>query len=104
MLQRSLLQFAVLCSLQVIEVFAGEFRSIDVVKGWTIERRLTEQQQPVCRASIADGGTWFSARIRLDSAGNIQIPSGLQVPEEIDLAPIRNALARCRSSLLYNLF
>ena len=103
-LQRSLLQFVVLSGLQVIQVFAGEFRSIDVVEGWTIERRLTEDQRPVCRASIEDGGTWFSARIRLDSAGTIRIPAGLKSPEEIDLAPIRNALERCRSSLLYDMF
>ena len=102
--QRSLLRFVALFGFQAIQVFAGEFQSIDVVEGWTIERRLTEDQQPVCRASIAEGGTWFSARIRLDSAGSIRIPSGLKAPEGIDLVPIRNALERCRSSLLYDMF
>ena len=93
-----------LFGLQEIQVFAGDFSSIDVVEGWTIERRLTEDQRPVCRASIMDGGTWFSARIRLDSDGTIRIPPGGRLPEEIDLSPIRKALERCRSSLLYDIF
>ena len=78
------------------------FKEIDRVEGWTIERRLTEDQQPICRASIAQGGTWFSARVRLDEDRGLLTPEGLEPPEDIEaLDSVRQALERCRSSLLY---
>ena len=78
------------------------FKEIVRVEGWTIERRLTEDHQPICRASIAQGGTWFSARVRLDENGALLTPEGLEPPEDIEaLDSVRQALERCRSSLLY---
>jgi len=80
---------------------AQSFQILDRVDGWLIERKLTEQQQPICRASIPSGGTWFSARIRLDRSDNLIIPKGLSTPEKESIDLALKALALCRSSILY---
>ena len=71
------------------------------VDGWLIERKLSEQQEPICRASLPGGGTWFSARVHLNRYDELVIPEGQTSPEEPSVNAALNALRLCRSSLLY---
>jgi len=80
---------------------ATAFQPLDRVDGWLIERRLDERQEPICRASVPGPGTWFSARVRLDPDDLIVVPAGLQRPDEAALIAVREALQRCRDSVLY---
>ena len=80
---------------------ATAFQPLDRVDGWLIERRLDERQEPICRASMPGHGTWFSARVRLDPDDLVVVPAGLQRPNEASLIAVREALQRCRDSLLY---
>ena len=77
------------------------FQPLDRVEGWLIERRLDEKQDPICRASVPGPGTWFSARVRLDENDVVVVPDGLQRPDEAALVAVREALQRCRASVLY---
>nr|WP_244281289.1 hypothetical protein [Synechococcus sp. UW106] len=77
------------------------FQPLDRVEGWLIERRLDERQEPICRASVPGPGTWFSARVRLDPDDLIVVPAGLQRPDKAALTAVREALQRCRDSVLY---
>ena len=77
------------------------FQSLDRVEGWLIERRLDENQDPICRASVPGPGTWFSARVHLDAEDVMVVPAGLQRPDETRLEAVRDALRRCRASVLY---
>ena len=77
------------------------FQPLDRVEGWLIERRLDESHDPICRASVPGPGTWFSARIHLDAEDLIVVPAGLQRPDETTLDVVRDALRRCRASVLY---
>ena len=77
------------------------FQPLDRVEGWLIERRLDANQDPICRASVPGPGTWFSARVRLDAAGGVVVPAGLQRPEAEAIEAVREALQRCRTSVLY---
>ena len=80
---------------------AQNFQTIDRIDGWLIERKLDSQQNHVCRASVVGGGSWFSARVRLDRNDALVVPNGLTSPNEESLASAREALRLCRSSLLY---
>jgi len=80
---------------------AQNFQTIDRVDGWLIERKLDSEQHQVCRASVVGGGSWFSARVRLDRNDALVVPNGLNSPNEASLASAREALRLCRSSLLY---
>ena len=77
------------------------FQPLDRVEGWLLERRLDESQEPICRASVPGPGTWFSARVRLDSNDLLVVPAGLKRPDETTLDGVREALRRCRASVLY---
>ena len=77
------------------------FQPLDRVEGWLIERRLDENQDPICRASVPGPGTWFSARVHLDADDVMVVPAGLQRPDETRLEAVRDALRRCRASVLY---
>ena len=74
---------------------------LDRVEGWLIERRLDDNQDPICRASVPGPGTWFSARVHLDADDVIVVPAGLHRPGETGLEAVRDALRRCRASVLY---
>ena len=80
---------------------AQNFQTIDRIDGWLIERKLDSEQNHVCRASVVGGGSWFSARVRLDRYDALVVPNGLTSPNEESLASAREALRLCRSSLLY---
>ena len=80
---------------------AQNFQTIDRIDGWLIERKVDSEQNHVCRASVVGGGSWFSARVRLDRNDALVVPSGLTSPNEESLASAREALRLCRSSLLY---
>ena len=80
---------------------AQNFQSIDRIDGWLIERKVDSEQNHVCRASVVGGGSWFSARVRLDRNDALVVPNGLISPNEESLASAREALRLCRSSLLY---
>lgn len=80
---------------------AQNFQTIDRIDGWLIERKLDSEQNHVCRASVVGGGSWFSARVRMDRNDALVVPNGLTSPNEESLASAREALRLCRSSLLY---
>ena len=80
---------------------AQNFQAIDRVDGWLIERKLDSEQNHVCRASVAGGGSWFSARVHLSRKDALVVPNGLTSPSEASVASAREALRLCRSSLLY---
>ena len=77
------------------------FQPLDRVEGWLIERRLDDKQDPICRASVPGPGTWFSARVHLDADDVMEVPAGLHRPDETGLEAVRDALRRCRASVLY---
>ena len=77
------------------------FQPLDRVESWLIERRLDENQDPICRASVPGPGTWFSARVHLDPDDVMVVPAGLQRPDETMLEAVRDLLRRCRDSVLY---
>ena len=77
------------------------FQPLDRVEGWLIERRLDANQDPICRASMPGPGAWFSARVHLDADDVMVVPAGLRRPEETRLEAVRDALQRCRASVLY---
>ncbi len=77
------------------------FQPLDRVEGWLIERRLDANQDPICRASVPGPGTWFSARVHLDADDEMVVPAGLHRPDETRLEAVRDALRRCRASVLY---
>ena len=77
------------------------FQPLDRVEGWLIERRLDDNPDPICRASVPGPGTWFSARVHLNADEVMVVPAGLHRPDETGLGAVRDALQRCRSSVLY---
>ena len=80
---------------------AQNFQTIDRIDGWLIERKLDSEQNHVCRASLPGGGSWFSARVRLDLNDALVVPKGLTTPNTTSVDSARKALHLCRSSLLY---
>ena len=79
---------------------AQSFQPIDRVDGWLIERKLSDQQEPICRASLVGGGGWFSARVHLNRDDELVVPAGLNAPENDSLDQVRQLLRRCRASIL----
>ena len=82
-------------------VMAQGFQKLDITHGWLIERKLSKQQEPICRASVPGGGTWFSARVRLNPINELVVPEGLTSPSKKSVDAALEALRLCRSSLLY---
>jgi len=80
---------------------AQSFQELDRVDGWLIERKLSNEQEPICRTSMMNGGSWFSARVHLDRNDRLVVPDGLQAPEQESVDAVREALRLCRSGLLY---
>ena len=93
----------ILLLLSLIETSAlsQSFQTIDRVDGWLIERKLDSEQNQICRASIPGGGSWFSARVRLDFNEVLVVPTGLITPSKALVDAAREVLRLCRSSLLY---
>ena len=90
-----------LVSLMGTSALAQNFQTIDRVNGWLIERKVDREQNHVCRASLPGGGSWFSARVRLDLNDALVVPKGLTTPNTASVDSARKALHLCRSSLLY---
>ena len=90
-----------LVSLMETSALAQNFQTIDRVDGWLIECKVNREQNHVCRASLPDGGSWFSARVRLDLNDALGVPKGLTTPNTASVDSARKALHLCRSSLLY---
>ncbi len=90
-----------LLSLLGTSALAQSFQMLDRVDSWLIERKLTPDQDHVCRASVPGGGSWFSARVHLDPSDVLVVPKGLIAPNKASVDAARDALRLCRSSLLY---
>ncbi len=90
-----------LLALMGTSALAQSFQTIDRVDGWVIERKLDSEHNHVCRVFVPGGGSWFSARVRLDLNGALVVPNGLATPSKASLDSAREALRLCRSSLLY---
>jgi hypothetical protein len=90
-----------LVSLMGTSALAQNFQTIDRVDGWLIERKVDREQNHVCRASLPGGGSWFSARVRLDLNDALVVPKGLTTRNTASVDSARKALHLCRSSLLY---
>ena len=80
---------------------AQDFQKLDSTHGWLIERKLSEQNKPICRASVIGGGTWFAARVHLNRDNELVIPDGLSRPDKDSVNAAIEALRLCRSSILY---
>ena len=80
---------------------AQSFQELDRVDGWLIERKLSNEQEPICRASMMNGGNWFSARVHLNRNDELVVPDGLRTPKQSSIDAAREALRLCRSDLLY---
>ena len=93
--------FLLLLSLMGTSAMAQSFQKIDRVDGWLIERKRDSEQNHVCRASFPGGGSWFSARVRLDLNDALVVPQGLITPNKASVNSAREAVRLCRSSLLY---
>jgi hypothetical protein len=89
-----------LLSLVGTSALVQSFQTIDV-DGWLIERKRDSDQNHVCRASLPGGGSWFSARVRLDLNDALVVPQGLITPNKSSVDSAREAIRLCRSSLLY---
>ena len=90
-----------LLSLMGTSALCQSFQAINRVDGWLIERRMNSEQNHVCRASLPGGGSWFSARVRLDLNDALVVPQGLITPNKASVDAAREAVRLCRSSLLY---
>ena len=90
-----------LLALVVAPAMAQGFQKLDSTHGWLIERKLSDRQEPICRASVAGGGSWFSARVHLNPNNELVIPEGLFTPTKKSVDAALEALRLCRSSLLY---
>jgi hypothetical protein len=88
-------------SLVGTSALAQSLQTIDRVDGWLIERKRDGEQNHVCRASLPGGGSWFSARVRLDLTDALVVPQGLITPNKASVDSAREAVRLCRSSLLY---
>ena len=84
-----------------VPAMAQGFHKLDSIHGWLIERKLSDQQEPFCRASVSGGGTWFSARVHLNPRNELVIPEGLIAPKKKSVDAAIEALRVCRSSILY---
>ncbi len=87
--------------------FSGldEFTKIRVYERWLIERKINGlTNQVLCRASIADSGLWFAARIRINDQGVLLIPPELdneEGPELKEVNKVRSFLEECKTSVIY---
>ena len=88
-------------SLVGTSALAQSLQNIDRVDGWSIERKRDSEQNHVCRASLPGGGSWFSARVRVDLNDALVVPQGLITPNKASVDSARKAVRLCRSSLLY---
>ena len=83
------------------------FTELDHVNGWLIERKIDLRANKTrCRASLANTGTWFSDRARLDEKkeDELVVPANIFSDKRINktsLETVRDALKRCRSNFIY---
>ena len=97
-----LLLWLVLPQGAAVEAALDAYTLLDQIGVWVIERKLTADGQPQCRALIPSGGSWFGANVHLNTDGEVTIPDGLTYQVNVQLQnAVLNALARCRSDLLY---
>ncbi len=84
----------------------NRFTPVDEFEGWTIERKVDLVKNKIfCRASMPRYGTWFSARVRLDSQGDLAMPNHLEVSYQLNnllKTKLKTALQNCRASLIYS--
>ena len=85
-----------LLSLMGTSALAQSFQTIDRVDGWLIERKRDSEQNHVCRASLPGGGSWFSARVRLDLTDALVVPQGLITPNKASVDATCEAVRLCR--------
>ena len=82
-----------------------QYSKLDEFDNWLIERKIdSKKDQIFCRASMPEYGPWFGSRIRLDKDEELVFPEQLKVfkiPQSFPLLKIRNALKKCRQSLIY---
>ena len=78
-----------------------DFQMIDRIDGLLIKHKRDNEQNHVCRASLLSGGSWLSARVRLDLNDALVVPQGLIAPNKSSVDSARKAVRLCRSSLLY---
>ena len=90
-----------LLSLMGTSALGQGVQTIDRVDGWLIDRKRDSEQNDVCRASLPGGGSWFSARVRLDLNDALVVPEGLITPNKASVDSAREAVRLCRSSLIY---
>ena len=95
------LRFLLLTLMAPVASALTAFQPLDRVEGWLIERRLDENQDPICRTSVPGPGTWFSARVHLDADDVMEVPAVLRRPDETRLEAVRDPLQRCRASVVY---
>ena len=83
-----------------------EYTRIDILEEWLIERKVESSTGDIyCRGSIRGYGTWFGARIRLNSENKLVVPEDLsqnKLPDEQVLEKVVKALENCRESLIYS--
>ena len=84
-------------------VLAQGFQTLDRVDGWLIERKLGEQQNPICRASVPGGGSWFSARVHLNAKDELVTPQGLNPPNQQSLDGVKEALKAFVAALAFSI-
>ena len=92
-----------LLSLMGTSALGQGFQTIDRVDGWLIDRKRDSEQNHVCRASLPGGGSWFSARVRLDLNDALVVQEGLITPSKASVDSAREAVLLCRSSFHYYL-
>ena len=79
-----------------------DFQMIDRIDGLLIKHKRDSEQNHVCRASLLSGGSWLSARARLDINDALVVPQGLVTPVKTSVDSTRKAVRRSRSNLLYS--
>ena len=96
-----MVRIALLMMLVGTSALAQGFQTLDHIDEWLLERKVDVKQKPICRASIPGSGSWFSARIHLNSNDELVIPNDTNMPNQNSVQRIREALERCRKSILY---
>ena len=96
-----MVRIALLMMLVGTSALAQGFQTLDHIDEWLLERKVDVEQKPICRASIPGSGSWFSARVHLNSNDELVIPNDTDKPNQNSMQRVREALERCRKSILY---
>ncbi len=80
----------------------GVFTNFQKFEDWLIEKKIDPETNEIsCRASMPKHGSWFGARVRLDSQDVLVFPEYLSIqyiPKQELIQRILKGLERCRSS------